>query len=377
MTDESSAAFLKLATAAPDFENLDTEGIPDDFSGPTFCMKDFAYFTVGAEAGKVTYFVMHPTSGVAYSTVSYDLNPDGSVPYSNDPLVMPALNFKGVDFPNADDLFDGADNPYNTANISSGRMMASSAELVSLNNAFTQYGSISTIKTPCKRVLSEQVPDVAQYHITGVRQFLLPALQNGSTIGAVREGSYAVAMNRESEFNFYDTIDDFISTTETSAMQTKTRTCQFEGMMPNWDNGYDSIIFRIVVPAGVDDQAFILKVWRAWEYQPVANSFVASLAHSSPPKDPRIMNLYHELSRNLPVAVPAKDNPDFWMTMLDVIDTTSEVLSAFPVVGPIARGVHAVTSVVERAVHRKKNRNKKKPASKPRKPVKKNKSKKR
>lgn len=371
---ETSAAFLKLATAAPDFENLDSEGIPDDFSGPTFVNKTFEYFTVNAVAGKVTYYVMTPTANIAYQTVSYDLDANGNIPFSIDPLVMPTLNFKPTMFTETLSMFRGNDGqPNNTTEVSSGRLMASSAELVSLNNAFTQYGSVATMKSPLKRIPAEVDIidlDILQWHITGVKSLLTPGLGTGCNLAPVRDGSYAVAMNREAEFTFYDTVDGEIDTSQTSAYQTNQRKCEFEGCAPIWDNGFDSICFRVVVPSGSSDQAFVLKVWRAWELQPVLNSFVATFAHSSPPLDQPTLRLYHELSRNLPVSVPVRDNPDFWTTMIDVINTTSEVFGDFPVIGPVIRGVHGVSSLVDRAVkgvgRRKQARRKKKPKSKPR-----------
>jgi len=363
---DSSAAFLKIATAAPDFENLDSEGIPDDFSGPTFVNKTFEYFTVNAPAGKVTYYLMTPTANIAYSTVSYDLDSTGNIPFSDDSKVMPILNWKPTYFTETLSLFAGNQNEdNNTTEVSSGRLMASSAELVSLNNSFTQYGSVATLKTPLKRTPLEdnKLDSLLRWHITGARSLLLPGLGTGCNLTPVRDGSYAVAMNREAEFNFYDVVDGETSDSETSGLQTADRYCQFEGCAPIWDNGYDSICFRVVVPKATTDQAFVLKVWRAWELQPVLNSFVATLAHSSPPLDPRALRLYHELARNLPVSVPVKDNPDFWTTMLDVINTTSEVFGGLPRVGPAIRGVHGIASLVDRAVKglraKRQNRNKK------------------
>jgi hypothetical protein len=69
-----------------------------------------------------------------------------------------------------------------------------------------------------------------------------------------------------------------------------------------------------------------------------------SLSSLSPPEDKRAIQLYKAIQRELPVAVPARDNPDFWDTVLGAVNQASNLLP-----GPYksaAKGVHAIGSAI-------------------------------
>lgn len=354
--NRSDVAFLKVATASPDFENIDIEGIPDSFSGPTFVKKDYAYTSVTAEAGRVTYVIVTPTMGVAYYIAAVNLV-NGEMPAPNDYNTTRALNFRGVTFPDAGSLFPGVNTSdpkvTNSNNVVRGRMMGQSAELVVLNNAFHQFGSITTFKTPLNRTLIEEFDTVsdtfARYQIVGSPALVAPIVFSNANVAPVREGSYAVSMSREAEFNFVDVLDDvslasnfegYLAPPPTTADPTS-----LVGPSVLWDNGFDTIVFRIVVPPNVDTQSFILKVYKTWELQPAANSLAASIAHASPSQDERALAMYHQISREIPVSVPAKDNPDFWNKVLDGLHSASGALSTVPIISKYAQGVHALTTL--------------------------------
>jgi len=354
--NRSDVAFLKVATASPDFENVDIEGIPDSFSGPTFVKKDYAYTSVTAPAGRVTYVLVPPTMGVAYYTVSVDLV-NGEMPSVNDYFGARTLNFKGTTFPDAGSLFPGVNIPdarvTNSNNVVRGRMMGQSAELVVLNNAFHQYGSITTFKTPLNRTVIEEFDTVndtfGRYQIVGTPALVAPIVFSNANVAPVREGSYAVAMSREAEFNFADVLDDVSLSSKfegyVATPPTTSAPAVLLGPAVLWDNGFDSIVFRIVVPPSVETQSFILKVYKTWELQPAANSLAASIAHASPPQDERALKMYHQISRDIPVSVPAKDNPDFWNKVVDGLHSASGALSNVPIVSKYAQGVHALTTL--------------------------------
>ena len=123
--------------------------------------------------------------------------------------------------------------------------------------------------------------------------------------------------------------------------------------MVSFDNGFDTIVFRIDVPTGVTDQSFLLKTWKIFEYQPTFNSLLYSLASLSPPEDKRALALYNTIQRELPVAVPAKDNPDFWDAILGTVKEVSNLLPGpFKAVG---KGVHAIGSAIHANNKQKKN----------------------
>jgi len=344
--------FLKVATATPDFNNLLLEGIPDNHAGPTIVKKDYIQNTIMAQPGVSTFIVVPPCGGTPYFLAA---TPLGQYPGPEHALRQIGLGGQPVitydssgnptaimsqdanPYPDAADLFLGANTSsatvgptlLNTTQLSSARCMALAAELVCLNNSFTQFGSITAYRTPMKchfyprGAMSGDITPAPSASssptiggtITGTNIIFDPSTNANAYVTAVRDGAYTVSMNREAEFTFSDVHDGigndslFWSSTKTAALtpsEEKDYTMvgapvdpsgnvgaiRWRGFIPFWDNDYDTIVFRIDVPkaesAGLNSpvaQQFILKTWKAWEMQPVFNHLLYSFAHSSPPHD--------------------------------------------------------------------------------------------
>jgi hypothetical protein len=344
--------FVKTATAAPDFELSELEGIPDNYNGPSVVKKDYVFLTVTAAAGKATYFVVTPTAGVAYYTPQF-------APVVGVPLVDGNV-LVGQYYPDAVDLFPGCgttEEVSNTEQLSKGRLMSMSAELNCVTNAFNQYGTISCWKTPLNRTTAAL--DQAGFNVTdnlvisGCKGISTVALDSQAYVSPVRNGVYSVSMNRQEEFNFYPILDEVNTATETNARFRGTESLHFAGAAPIFDNGFDSIIFRIDVPPNTTDQSFVLKLWKVWEYQPTFNSLLYNFSHLSPDVDPGALALYREMCRHLPTAVRDKDNPDFWNTILSAVGGASSLLSKLPgPIGTAASGVHAISELVTKLKNR-------------------------
>lgn len=357
--------FLKTATAAPDFVSTDLEGIPDHFSGPSVIKKDFAFQTIDCPAGKATYLVVAPTACVAYYRPQ--VPPDVGAP------LVDATILTGFQFPDAQYLFEGAyvtATEAKTANstiVEKGRLMTLAAELVCTNNAFNRYGTVSAWKLPLARSAKAidfdfpgDQPDLA---VSGTQGFAQPVLNSAAYIQPVVEGAYAVTMNREEEFSFFPIIDGLTPQSIHPGLISEDKAYYFKGCAPLWDNSFDTIVFRIDVPGGVVDQSFIFKIWKAWEYQPTFNSLLYNMSHLSPQADSAALDLYRDICRELPMAVPARDNPDFWNTVLSLVKTSSKALSVLPgPVGTTAKGVHAISELLAR----KKNNTPRRPRALPR-----------
>ena len=361
-TNSNDVAFLKVATSAPDFENLPIEGVPDSYSGPTFVKKDYVYNTVTALPGQVTYFVVTPTAAVAYYSTAYDLDENGNVP----PVPPDGQNMAGFVFPDAATIFGGAGvdttgRANNCTNAVRARLLGQGAEMVCLNNSLLQYGSLATFKTPIERVYTPSFDSgglrIAQPRLNGVSAIFKSVITSEASVTAVREGSYAVTMNREADFEFADVLDDVALDSVFQGYGPdevvpigEGQNVDFKGPAVVWDNGFDTIVFRVVVPPagpGLSSvpQDFILKVFKTWEMQPAMNSLLHTLAHSSPALDQRTINMYHAMSKELPVSVPASQNPDFWNKILDGLHETSDVMKNVPILQPYAKGVHALTTL--------------------------------
>jgi len=205
--------------------------------------------------------------------------------------------------------------------------------------------------------------DIDEFFITGVPGIEKRALNSAAYVQPVRDGAYSVSMNRETEFIFADVRDNVSRNTILPGkmdLQTAPNIAgktTWIGPAVLWDNGFDSIIFRIDVPPSVADQSFTLKIWKAWEYQPTFNSLLYNMSHLSPGESCNALALYREIERQLPVAVPARDNPDFWNTVLNLVEEGSDILSIIPgPVGTVAKGVHAISHLLTAPSRRRKKK---------------------
>lgn len=347
---EEGIAFVKTATAAPDFMATELDGIPDGYNGRSICKKDYYYETIEAVAGEATYIIVTPTAAVSHWNTTTPLNAD----WTNNQIVTSKL------YPDAGTIFRGSTFPAsageqktNSSVVDRARIVGMSAELVCLNNAFNRYGSIATFKTPLSHTISNDNASssgiVERYGVTGVTGLTKAQLSSETMIGPVADGSYSVSMNRESEFLWQDVLDNQGLNSETEGLFDSggftSSKAIFRGPIVAWDNGFDTIVFRIDVPSGTTNQSFVLKTWKVFEYQPVYNSLLYSMAGLSAEKNLGSLQLYSEIERQLPVGVPARDNPDFWTTVLGLVNETSDILSIVPgPIGQVAKGVHAISS---------------------------------
>lgn len=362
---DNGQGFLKTATSAPDFESTDIEGIPDNYNGPSVIKKDYTFETITADAGKATYIVITPTAGVSYYTPA--IKPNTGVPLVDADVL--AAHY----FPDASDMFagiDSSDEVSNSDQLSKGRLMALSAELNCVNNAFNQYGTIAAWKTPLARTIGavdRSGFDVSDnLAITGARGLVKVALDSQAYVEPVRRGTYSVSMNREENFEFYPVLDELNRTSDIVARFEATEALHFVGCAPVFDNGFDTIVYRIDVPPGAVNQSFVLKIWKVWEYQPTFNSLLFNFSHLSPDVDEAALTLYREMCRNLPVSVPDSENPDFWGTILQAVDSGTQLLSNIPgPIGTVASGVHSVSHLLNQARSRRARTGPKRSQAKP------------
>jgi len=235
-----------------------------------------------------------------------------------------------------------------------------SAELVSTTNSLNQYGTITTFRTPLALTMHPEVIGAgilgpATYTITGAWAIPPEAATVGSYMGFVKDGCYVVSMNRlggTGVFPYTELLDNMADneTVVSSLLPTSGGVDQlpWKGAPIFWDNNYDSIVMKIAVPEGVPaSQTFILKNWLTVEMRTVQGSWINGFAQPAPPNDPRAFKLYGAIQTHLPVAVPAKDNPDFWNTVLSIIKPISGVASMLKgPIGTAAKGVHAISEAL-------------------------------
>lgn len=352
--------FIKAATCAPD--NSLAPRIPDGSGAKSFTQKFSRLTSVSVPAGKTLMIVCTPTLPLACYTVEYD-TATGFIPTAG---YFPTLQSVGQTYNETKTEFpewESTISPIgvsNTKNIDAGRLVSLSAELQCTTNAFNQYGTVSCFKTPLALTVAPQIlsggamgPNVLQ--VTGTNSLPSDNVSTGGYLAPVKDGAYAVSMNRNGgsgDFEYTEILDNvFYSESMNStvtALAGSSDEMVFKGIPLLWDNHYDSIVFKISVPAGNNPaQTFILKNWVTVEMRTVYGSFMYGIAQDAPPRDPHAFRLYGAIEQNLPTAVPSKDNPDFWKTVLGIIKPLSGVASLIPgPIGTVARGVHAVSSVL-------------------------------
>lgn len=342
--------------------------IPDGSGEHTFTQKFARQTTITCAVGQTTMIVCTPTLPMACYSVAYTAS-NGGMPSSGsvyDTLQVAPVTPSGggmysetkTEFSDWFQAINQTGND-NSSNISAGRLVSLSAELQCVNNSFNQYGTVQVFKTPLQLVPTPAtasggtISDL-NYQITGANGLITDATSTGAYIAPVRDGAYSVSMNRNGgagNFEFSQIIDNsWISSTmyaSIAATSTGVLKLPFKGVPLLWDNHYDSIIFKVIVPAGTVAQSFILKNWVAVEMATTYGSFLHGIAQAPPPRDPRAFKLYGAIEENLPIAVPSKDNPNFWKDVLGLVRNVSGVASMIPgPVGAIASGVHAVSEVL-------------------------------
>jgi len=322
--------------------------------------------SIDCPAGQTTLIVCPPTIPQAFYKVSY-VATDGGMPLGAlAPDFYPQLESVGSEYIETKTEFPqwfsapGPTGINNTDQVVAGRVVALAAELQCTTNAFNQYGTVQCFKTPLEFTPIPQItgggvitPNV--YSITGGGSLIADAVSTGAYMSTVKDGAYSVSMNRNGgsgDFEFTQFLDNTWSAERIeapiAALTTGVgrTTLPFKGAPILWDNHYNAVVFKVIVPPGTD-QSFILKNWISVEMQTVYGSFLHGIAQPSPPKDPQAFKLYGEIQNNLPAAVPSKDNPDFWKTVLGLVKPLSGMASMIPgPIGAVAKGVHAVSTVL-------------------------------
>lgn len=365
-----SQDFLKAATCAPD--NGIVPRIPDGSGEHTFTQKFSRQLAISCAANQVVCIVCTPTLPMAcYSNtypstgVGMPLNATtGFYPLMETFPTLPTgggiYNETKTEFPDWQTVASpiGVDN---TANISAARLVSLSAELQCTTNAFNQYGTIQSFKTPLQLVATPALANggnlsTLTYKISGGSALIPDAVSTGAYMAPVKDGAYVVSMNRNGgagNFEFSDLIDNSYSSTTLYATTGNTPSTPavaqqigFKGTPVIWDNHFDSIIFKIINPS-TTAQTFILKNWVSVEMATTYGSFLHGIAQAPPPRDQRSFKLYGAIQQNLPEAVPSRENPDFWKDVLGLAKSVSGVASMIPgPVGAIASGIHSVSEIL-------------------------------
>lgn len=341
--------------AAPDFRDNE-HGIPDGNSGRTFVMESTSLVTITVTPGTTTFIVIPPTPLVSHYRAEGIPNVS-----SGDSILAASPSLQGYFFPENVGLFphyyDLPDIPtvwrniVNTTAVDQFRVITHSAELVNTNNAFNTYGTITAYKTDMNMVvppvfaIPPSGPAVLgpNLEVTGATPLMQDVATTGTYVQPSRAGVYTVAMchtGAAGDFPFRTIFNEVNANGggiygPAITMSGASTPIKFYPAPPGWDQSYDTHVYRISVPEGgsVVAQQFILKVWRRIEYTPVMFSLLWHISSQGEPRSDSFFKMYGAMERKLPIAVTAKENPDFWDTMLKTVKNVSSVARAIP--GPV------------------------------------------
>lgn len=299
-----------------------------------------------------------PTVPAAYYLASYTPDQNGDMPVNT--ILTP------IDYVQCESLFPEYYQPnpttsVNTREVVAGRVVSRASELVCATNPLKQDGSLTSFKTPLQLVNSPGpgvAPGVLQgtrLAITGAKALSADLATTGAYMQFVKEGAYSTVFNRTGgagDFPFHPVYNNVGSgVTMEAPYETDGKVLEeylFKSGPCFMDNNFDTMVYKIV-PGGDSPQTFIIKSWISIEFETCYGTLLHNLASFPPARDDKAFKMYGEIEQNLPIAVPAKDNPNFWLDMLSLIKPASGLLSALPGLGgTVAKGVHAFTHVLDR-----------------------------
>lgn len=356
--------FIRNSTSVPDFTNSLPSGIPDMYGGPAVMKADYLTQSITCDAGRDTYFVFMPTPSVAYWTISV---PIGTVNFSLttwNAVVFPDI--RSI-FPNIDDLPVVAAPPISsTQQVTRFRYCTLAGELQCCMNETKWSGNIVAWRTPLTLVVDQGQQGVSaplEYTLNGFDGIATNGLSfsqgaNSAVFSTpLRDGVYSQSMCMDNDFPFTDIRDNVIRGSvciapyeqNNGAAPSTNAQAQFKGPMFGCGT-MESIIFRVQVPVGADNQSFLIKSWSSIEYQPTHSSLLHQFAQPSPPYDPGALMMYKNLTDALPIGVTQAQNANFWDTVLKVGRGIAGVIKHAP--GPIG----LIGQAAEQLIPRKKKK---------------------
>jgi len=337
---ENGIAFLKCAYAPPDFNTDPGKGIPDLVQGKVLCKKHVLTNDINFTAGNRTVLVIPPVPGVAY--------------YSAEGAPSASLSGKSLTatgFPGFTSLF-GTKNTNYADQVNEFRYASLAVGIYPTSNNYQFAGSIKVYKAPLKQTFtsySRTITTTPAVDLT-FTALSISGLEAVDTIGndnfatSFIDGCFSQSVNRQPEFTFSPIIEGNSSvpsgtTTLAEAGQYCTLTNNFTGL-----GDMDSIIIVVNTPASATNTA-VIKVWACVEYKVNPASILYDYAGDSPPLDEAAMQAYRDIAKQIPVAVRAEQNAEFWDRVKNILGKTYGFAKALP--GPVGDTTRSIDQMVK------------------------------
>jgi len=349
-------AFLKCATSSPDFSVDPGKGIPDRYSGRTINIKDCATTSISFTANRDTYIIVAPVPGVAYFTADVAVGAAAPTSFTAVNFSTYATNFGAVTGPATSG--DSRDIRPSLLNYNKFRYASLAAGLYPTSNMMQYGGSISVWKgdislakasggavqtvnvVPPNNLLA----DITTHHLAGTSSISTLVPRDNYTESFIK-GAYTASYDNSGDFEWSEFLYDpsYTSMEGTIVANNFTPNMTFNSagatsLLTGWGNA-ETIIFKISSASSAVNAAN-LRVWNCVEMQVNTNSPMYQFSHPSPQHDPVALEVYAKIRNELPVAVPAAHNAEYWKRVLQLIHGVIKGVSFVPgPVGMIARGI--------------------------------------
>jgi len=291
--------FLKCAFAPPDFGNLGTNGVPDEFNGRTVIKRHSNLASLSSATTLDLYYAIMPVPGIAFF--------QGQASAGSTPL---NIQLSPVTYPDQGNIFPNGDEARTMTDF---RYLSNVVEIVCTSNLLNASGSIQVWKAKI---------DESQYILTGTGVDTSAFSLNGGNsiiptadcfLGSASQGIYAMATQAEPEWEF--------NPIRVNGQQAMSFTFEDERSMGIYlTSGYtgmgnlDTIFVKI--PATASGAVnFIVRSWAVVEYMCSTSSTLADYARPSPAEDKLALEVYRKAISSIPIAVPVHENGTFWATL--------------------------------------------------------------
>jgi len=331
----ANSGFLKCALGSIDFDTTGFRGVPDSYSGKVFCEHWDLVQSVTVPAGQTSIYMLPPSPGVAYAALQRQ---EGDGTYEG--------TYMTHHYPDQTLLFPETSGSYA---ITSFRLVSNCFEMTNTTPMVNRGGSIQVAELDLKMLPAAtgapyELDDETYYFIEGYPK---KPLDSGLYVGGGPDGIYTAAYNRNNKWDWNLPLEyaGLASTPAEkkrsglfpldwtdSALPPVLKASINQDSLHGWNNDFATKLIVVQAPAD-HSQTFVIRTKQCVEFRPRAGSLFERIAGNSPPHNSIELALYAETVKNLPAAVPRKENDNFWSKVKRIAGVAFSALEKTVMIG--------------------------------------------
>lgn len=310
--------FLKCAFAPCDFASDGGSGVPDEYQGKVLLRRQELVTSFATSVGFDTYIIQAPTPGTPLWIATYaaGIQPTTAAPLMFTPLSIPDFN---QFFPPQQE----------NVTVESYRFVANAVEVMNTTSYMNANGSIVCYKVDLQQS-TQNAPAAAaranQASLSGTYAITPNVVNVGDVyVKPAIEGAYMCAVSDQADFEFKPLLQN-----SQDALNAGSPTIALPVAFTTHWVGIGNMMTNVVfIPNSGSINTYTARAWGCVEYQVVPSSILYEYARLSPPHDPVAMAMYRTISRNLPIAVPFRENAGFWDNVLRIMQSAGSAVSSW------------------------------------------------